>query len=529
MRFRTVTAASLLGIVFSIGAAAQNASSVLTAASTAMGTNSLNSITYSGTARNGAFGQSKSIGDPMGTVNVTQITAYTRAINFATPTDPAALVSRATGPTQPPTVPGSPAPMPGVFNQNITGQQASTNFGQALNILTTPWGFLKAATAAGNATVRQQGGQQLVSFSPATLRSPSGQPYSVTGYINSQNLITKVETRVEHAVVGDLLVEFEYSNYQNMSGLQVPTRIVQKQAGLTTFDAAIRAATANPTNLAELLTPPPPAVGRGGAAAAPPAGGPPAGGAPAAAGRGGAPPAGGPPPAGGAGGAQAATAAPVEKLGEGAFKIGGNYTSLAIDMGDHILVVESGQNDARGIAVMAAAKQAIANKPIRFVVNSHPHFDHASGLAAAVAEGSTILTHRNNEEVLERLLAGPRTLMGDSLSKVTNRRTNVVEGVSDREVRRGTNGKVVELHRVPNEHSDGMLVVYLPAEKAIWSADITVVNPSPAQLPIVKSVVEAINRLNLDYNSWIQAHPPNPDRPLTKADVTAAAATPGGD
>ncbi len=273
MRFRTVTAASLLGIVFSIGAAAQNASSVLSAASTAMGTNSLNSITYSGTARNGAFGQSKSIGDPMGTVNVTQITAYTRTINLATPTDPAALVSRATGPTQPPTVPGSPAPMPGVLNQNITGQQASTNYGQALNILTTPWGFLKAAAAAGNATVRQQGGQQLVSFSPATFKSPSGQPYTVTGYINAQNLITKVETRVEHAVVGDLLVEFEYSNYQNMSGLQVPTRIVQKQAGLTTFDATIKAATANPTNLAELLTPPPPAAGRGGAAA----GGPPAG------------------------------------------------------------------------------------------------------------------------------------------------------------------------------------------------------------------------------------------------------------
>ena len=98
-------------------------------------------------------------------------------------------------------------------------------------------------------------------------------------------------------------------------------------------------------------------------------------------------------------------------------------------MGDHVLVVESGQSDARGMAVMAAARQAIPNKPIRFVVNSHPHFDHASGLAAAVAEGATILTHRNNEQVLERLLSGSRSLVGDSLSKVTNRRTNVVEGV----------------------------------------------------------------------------------------------------
>ena len=384
--------------------------------------------------------------------------------------------------------------MPGVFNQNITGMQAGANWNQALNIWTTPWGFLKGA-AANNATVRQQGGQQVVSFSPPNLKSPSGQMYTVTGYINSQNLVTKVETRVEHAVVGDLLVEFEYSNYRNFNGLQVPGRIVQKQAGLETFNADITAATANPANLAELLTPPPPpagaAPGGGGAPAAPPA------------------------------------APPVEKLGEGAFKIGGNYASLAIDMGDHILVVESGQSDARGLAVMAAAKQAIPGKPIRFVVNSHPHFDHASGLQAAVAEGATILTHKNNEDVLERLLEGPRTLTGDSLSKVSNRRTNVVSDVDDRDVRKGTNGKVVELHRIPNEHSDGMLVVYLPAEKVLWSADITAVNPNPAQRGIVKSTVEALDRLKLDFNAFIPAHPPNPDRPLTKADLTAAAA--GGD
>jgi glyoxylase-like metal-dependent hydrolase (beta-lactamase superfamily II) len=269
--------------------------------------------------------------------------------------------------------------------------------------------------------------------------------------------------------------------------VQVPTRIVQRQAGMPTFDAAITAATPNPGNLVALLTPP-----------APPAGAP-GGGAPAPA---------GPPP--------------VERLGEGVFKIGGNYASLAVDMGDHILVVESGQSDARGLAVMAAAKQAIPNKTIRFVVNSHPHFDHAGGLQAAVAEGATILTHRNNEVVLERLLGGPRTLTGDSLSKVTSRRTNVVEGVGDRDVRRGTNGKVVELHRLPNEHSDGMLGVYLPAEKVMWTADITAVNPNPAQLATLRAAVQTINAQKLDYTSWIPAHPPNPDKALTKADVQAA-------
>ncbi|HXH23746.1 MAG TPA: MBL fold metallo-hydrolase, partial [Vicinamibacterales bacterium] len=161
-------------------------------------------------------------------------------------------------------------------------------------------------------------------------------------------------------------------------------------------------------------------------------------------------------------------------------------------------------------------------KPIRFVVNSHPHFDHASGLAAAAAEGATILTHRNNVQVLQRLLSGPRTLIGDSLAKAATRKVSV-QGVGDRDVRRGTNGKVVELTHIPNEHSDGMLAVYLPAEKVLWTADITVVNPNPNQLGVVKAAVQTINKLKLDFNTWIPAHPPNPDRPLTRADVLAVA------
>src|SRR5688500_9199305 len=327
MLLRTLTVAALVTLL-SMGVAAQNASSVVAAASKAMGVDNLTSITYSGTAVNGAFGQSKTLGNPLSPVNQTRITQYTRTINFAPPANPMALVSRANGPTQPAPTADVPNPPAGVFNQNITGAQLGANWNQALNVWTTPWGFLKGA-AANNATVRQQGGQQLVSFSPPNLKSPSGQMYTVTGYINAQNLVSKVETRVENAVVGDLLVEFEYSNYQNLNGVQVPGRIVQKQAGLPTFDANITAATPNPTNLGELLTPPQAAQG-------------------------------GPGGGGGGGGAPQAPAGPppVERLGEGVFKIGGNYTSIAVDMGDHILLIESGQSEARGRAVIAAAKQA---------------------------------------------------------------------------------------------------------------------------------------------------------------------------
>jgi glyoxylase-like metal-dependent hydrolase (beta-lactamase superfamily II) len=487
MRFRTVAMAILSSTLLIGGASAQDAASVVAAASKAMGVDALNAITYSGTARAGAFGQSKAIGEPMGPVNVTTISPYTRTITFAPAGEPTALVSRATGSTQPPAIPGAPPPAAGVFNQNVTGAQAVSTWAQALNVWTTPWGFLKAA-AGREVKLQRQGGQQVLSFSPANVTSPSGQPYTVTGYINAQHLVTKVETRVDHPVAGDLLVEFDYSGYRSMNGVQVPGSIVQRQAGMPTFDASIDAATPNPPNLVELLTPPPPASG---AAAA---------GAPAA----------------------APSAPPVEKLGEGVFKIGGNYTSLAVDMGDHLLVIESGQSDARGTAVMAAAKQAIPGKPIRFVVNSHAHFDHASGLGAAVAEGSTILTHRNNEQVLERLLAGPRTLTGDSLSKVSRRPKDVVHGVGDRDVRKGANGKVVELIHAPNEHSDGMLAVYLPAEKLVWTADVSIVNPTPAQLVTLKAVAGTLDRLKLDYSVWLPAHPPNPDRPLTNDDVIKA-------
>src|SRR5215207_2017978 len=247
MQLRQATLAALVAIAVAAPAAGQEAVAAVGAASKAMGVDTLNSITYSGTARNGAFGQSKSIGEPMGAVNLTLIPKYTRTINFAQPSDPAALVSRATGPTQPPAVPGVPAQPAGVFNQNITGTQAGASWVQALNIWTTPWGFLKGA-AANAATVRRQGGQQVVSFSPANLKSPSGQTYTVTGYINDQNLVSKVETRVEHAVVGDLPIELEYSNYQNMNGVQVPGRIVQRQARMPTFEASISSATPNPGN-----------------------------------------------------------------------------------------------------------------------------------------------------------------------------------------------------------------------------------------------------------------------------------------
>jgi len=458
------------------GAAAQDAKAVVANASRAMGADNASSVTYSGSATAGNFGQSRTIAGPLA---VTTITNYTRAIDLTLP------ASRATGTTMPPAIPGAPPPQPGTLNQNVTA--GNTAWTQQLEIWVTPWGFLKGA-ADNNATTRSQrmAGKtyNVVSWSPAR-KAPSGEAYRVNGYINDQNMVERVETWVEHPVLGDLHVDTSYTNYQDFGGLKVPGKIVRKQAGLPAFEATITSGAANPANIAQLL-PQPPGPGRGGAGAP-------------------------------AGGAATPPAVQSEKLADGVYRITGGYVALAVDMQDHIVVLEGGQSEARGLAVIAEAKRAIPNKPIRYLVNTHAHFDHASGLAPFAAEGITIITHDNNRQFLEKALAAPRTLVGDTLGKA--KRKPKVEGAGDRRVLR-SDARTIELHHVKNlAHSDGMLIAFLPKEKILFSGDFNVPAAGQPAAPAIPTLVENVERLKLDFDAHVLVHPPNPDRPLTKADL----------
>ena len=61
-----------------------------------------------------------------------------------------------------------------------------------------------------------------------------------------------------------------------------------------------------------------------------------------------------------------------------------------------MILVETPLNDARTQAVFEQVKKLVPGKLIRYVVNSHSHFDHSGGLRTAVAEGATIITQANN-------------------------------------------------------------------------------------------------------------------------------------
>ena len=183
-------------------------------------------------------------------------------------------------------------------------------------------------------------------------------------------MVEKVQTWVENPIFGDMLVETEYTAYrEGANGLKFPAQIAQKRGGWPTFTAYILGATPNPANIQQLLTAPPPGARGAAPAGAPPAGGP-----------------------------QAAAGPTSEKLADGVYRINGAYNALAIEFSDHILLFEPGpQNEARAQAIIAETKKVIPNKPIRYGVISHHHFDHTSGLPAVVAEGITIVTPEVNK------------------------------------------------------------------------------------------------------------------------------------
>src|SRR5262245_17769093 len=343
---------------------AQNAATVIANASKNMGVDGLNSVTYYGSGANYNLGQNNNANYPWPRVNVND---YRRTIDFTKP----ALLS--TGQTYSVPVTGGPAAL-APATQNI--QSTNPAWAQQLEIWVSPWGFLKGAQQ-NNATARRRSvdGEQLTEISwESPIKSPGGAAYRVVGYVNRDNLVTRVDTWLENPVFGDMLVSTEYSDYRDSMGLKYPSAIVQKRGGWPTFDAQILGANANPANLAALMTPPAPPGG----------GGPPPGGAPPA------------PPA-----------AASERLANGVYRITGGYVALAVEFNDHILIFEpAGQNEARSQAIIAEAKRVIPNKPIRYGVLSHHHFDHTSGIAAVVAEGITIVTGEPTKEFFENALSG---------------------------------------------------------------------------------------------------------------------------
>ena len=471
-------------------AMAQDAKSVIVNAQKALG--DPKSITYSGAAKDVAFQQCGANATAMncqGTHDpMRPITNYVRVIDLTAP------ASRHTGGTNNIGAGGSTTVTPGTFFQQVTAQQADVSqpWGGALELYVTPWGFLKGA-ADNNATARRSGKFTVLSWSPKVM-APSGKPYVINGYVDDKNMIDHVETWLGENIMGDMHIVATYTGWKDFGGAMAPAKIVQTRGGFPFFEVDVTSAKINPPDVAALVPAPPPPAGRGG----------------------------GPPAGGGPGGAPALTVTS-EKLGDGLYRLTtgpGSYDSVIVEFKDYVMMLEAGQSEARGLAYIAETKKLIPNKPIRYVMNTHPHSDHTGGLPPLVAEGATIITQKNNAAFLEKSLNTPRTLLNDTLAK--NPKKAKIEAVDEKKVYTDGTRTVEIYHIYPAPHSNGLMVAYIPKEKVLFQGDFSLPAPGQPGNDHVKALVPALEKLKLvDFDRYINVH--TSAEPQTKAELWKAA------
>ena len=445
----------------------QDSKAVLDGVAKAMG--DPKSLQYTGSGANFSFGQSVSPGAPWPRFN---LKSYTRTINYDIPAMRDEMVRTQADPAA---RGGGGIPLVGEQRllQAVNGTDAWNQVGEAPptaaiaavgdrlhQLWITPHGVIKAAIKH-NATVETQaiGGKKMTVISFAV----PGQ-LKIKAFVNERNLVEKVESWSTNPVLGDMATETTYADYKDFGGVQFPTRITQSQGGFPTLDLAV--SDVKPNAPADIQ---PPDTVR-----------------------------------------QASITVQADKIADGVWYLtGGTHHSVLVEMNDYLVMIEGPLDDARAGAVIAEAKKLVPNKPIKYVVNTHHHFDHAGGLGAFVADGATIITHDTNKTFLEQSLAARRTVQPDELAQSGKKPT--VEGMQDKRVLSdGTH--TVELYQIKGTvHGDGLIMAYLPKEKLLVEADVFTpappnatppAQPNPAQV----NLYDNIERLNLAVDQILPIH-----------------------
>ena len=482
---RSYIALAVFAVVATTGISAQQG--VLQSAADALKVSTIKSLQVTGSGANFSVGQNYTASEPWPRVTVKN---YTALINFDSNSMRTDLV-REMGAVMPR---GGGAPFFGeqrqtqlvsgnyAWNLGAPGPNGAAPMAQPnpdaaaermLAIWTTPIGFVKGALA-NNATTKGN-----------TVSYTVGGKYKVEGTINKQGQVEKVRTWFDQSIVGDMLVETTYSGYKDFGGVTYPSRMVQTQDGFPALDITVSAVMVNPAVTID--------VPQNVRAFQPPA-----------------------------------VRVESQKMGEGVYYLtGGTHHSLAIEMADHIVVVDTPNNEARAAAVLAKAKELIPNKPIRFVVTSHHHWDHLGGIRTAMDEGATIVTHQSNKAFLERVAKTPHTIAPDRLA--SSKKAVKIQTVGDDY--KLTDGKrVIELHRLQGyDHTGDMMVVYLPEQKLLGEPDAFTPPAQaggaliPPAVPGAKALNDNIKRLKLDVQVITPFHG---NRTTNVAELEKAAAGP---
>jgi glyoxylase-like metal-dependent hydrolase (beta-lactamase superfamily II) len=460
MRSTTVLVA---GLALAIALAGCSQKTGVAAAADAMGATNLNSIQFSGSGTNYAFGQAYTPGGPWPRF---EVKTYTAAVDYQTPAMRLEML-RAQGEHPPKGGGAQPFAIDQRTIQVVSGKDAWSEGGpqpapnrgaeteRLRNIWLTPHGVVKAAMASG-----VTGEDKAFTF------KAEGRDVKVK--LNDQNLVETVEYLTTNSVVGDVPVELTYSDYAQFGNIQFPKHIVEKQDGFPTLDIMVSEVQPN----APVSLPVPANVS---SAAAPPA----------------------------------TPMVTIEKVGDGLWSVNGAGTrSLAVEFADHITMLEGPTSDARSKAANDLVRKTVPNKPITQVVNTHAHYDHAGGLREYVAEGITVITHESNKDFYEKAWARPRTV--EDTAPTSNK--PMIETVGDKRVLSDRTRSVELYYLAGHQHHSGQLIAYLPKERILLYGDAY--NPPPGdeiRTPergpdYAAQLVEKINQLNLKPDRIAPVH-----------------------
>ena len=458
---RSLIAICTVGLLSACASTPQPATDELARSSSAMGAAQLKTLRYTAEGTGFTCGQAYAPGGAWPRINVHSMT---RSIDYeAAAFHDEIVLSRA----EP--LGGGGYPLSGQQrnNQFIAGRIAWNTVGPLVvpgprfvadrihQLWITPHGVLKAAAANGATALKHADGSATVTFTlPGRL--------SARVSIGADGLVNQVDSVAPDPVLGDTKTVTTYGAYRASGGIQFPTQVRQSMGGFPVLDVAIKDVQPN----APVSIPVPDQARNQGEWVA------------------------------------------SQKVAEGVwFLAGGSHNSVLIEQSDHLIVVEAPLGDARTQAVLSESKRLVPGKPIRFLVNSHPHFDHSGGLRAAAAEGATIVAAATAVQYLETAFANPNTIGPDLLAK--SGRTASFRSVGAR-LDIGDASRPVVIHRfVGGPHSNAFQMVHLPNERLLIQADAyTPGAPNSGPTPHANnlSLVDNIERLQLQVDRILPLH-----------------------
>ena len=188
----------------------------------------------------------------------------------------------------------------------------------------------------------------------------------------------------------------------------------------------------------------------------------------------------------------------------------GNHQAMFIVTKDGVIATDpvAYGKPTGGQAYVDAIKK-VTDKPIKYLVYSHHHYDHIAGGKAFKDAGAKIVAHRRATERL-KMLNDPHTPIPDE--SVSNRVRTIKLG-----------GTTLELKYVGLNHSDSTLVMRLPKEKIVFIVDLLPVGRMPGRGMIDFYPLEAEDSIKkiiaMDWERLIPGHPDAGGRLGTKKDA----------